>query len=339
MKATSDGRYRYDGIVLGQGAFGTVLKASDTLQENEAVAIKIVRAQKSLKEYFLRKTPAVVKEVRREAGLLSRLEHQNVVAIRDYFEFKTEARRMVGLAIVTEYCQRGNLQTRLEELVSDSGRLDKQLRFRWYKQLATALRFIHSEEVIHRDLKPHNVLVGAADNLKIADVGLAKALYDVNADQASARYASYVQYMQTVAGTPAYMAPEVFEKHYTKSADVFSLGLIMFVICELPNPLCPTARFGTQKSPLGVLMCNTSLTQTVKATDLLQACHCSQDETELFDGMLQFNHHDRPTMDVVVSYLEAIAARVHEQRNGAEARAIPITTDSRNQKGWKCVLQ
>ena len=154
------------------------------------------------------------------------------------FEFKITWLKPC-FAIVMDYCSKGNLQSHLEQLIRHHIQsLDFTKKEKWYQQLATALKFIHQQDVVHRDLKPENILVDDAEDLKVANVGLAKALCD---EQGT----SVQEYMQTVAGTPPYMAPEVWEQHYTRSSDVFSLGLVMFVICELPDPLVPWLTFQT----------------------------------------------------------------------------------------------
>ena len=328
-KATCDGRYWYDRGLLGCGAFGTVLKARDSHRNDELVAIKIVKAQRSIKQFLSRKTPSAVKGTRKEAELLVRLQHENIIGIRDHYEFKSG--RTVGLAIVMDYCPGGNLQGRLELLCNEDQRLDKPQRLQWYGQLAAGLQYIHSQEVVHRDLKPPNILIDADDNLKIADVGMAKALHDVNANnEVAADDCSYLTYMQTVAGSPAYMAPEVWQQHYRASSDVFSMGLIMLTLCEVPNPPIPVAQFENQSKILGVLMYLEEGARSETPSDLLGVQNCPTDELELFNSMLQYNYNERPSMDVVVEKLEEIEEQQYRQSQDKETRP------NRNQSS--CVL-
>ena len=132
-----------------------------------------------------------------------------------------------------DYYPGGNLQDRLEEMRNQGNRLTVDKRLRWYKQLASALEYIHGRGIAHRDLKPENILLDGASNLIVADVGIAKKICDHD------KKASYEYYMKTgtAMGCYPYVAPEVFEARYTIECDVFSLGLVMFVICELiPSP-------------------------------------------------------------------------------------------------------
>lgn len=281
-----------------------------TTKSNQIVAVKIIKAAKSITErVLLFKTPGSVRQARREVNMLYDLRHQNIVTIRDHFEFRKKSVKD-GLAIVMEYCSGGNLQQRLEELAADPERahMTKESRMCWYKQLASALQFIHERDIAHRDLKPANILIDSEDRLKIADVGLAKTVYDELTSGGS-----YQEYMETAAGTRPYMAPEVFDEHYTISSDVFSMGLVMFAICELPQNLdppivVPIAKYGPYQDGLGIVLHNFGQVAH-KSTSLLNVQHCPTDERELFDDMLQSSYHKRPTATDVVAKLQDIEER------------------------------
>ena len=218
-----------------------------------------------------------------------------------------------------EYCPGGNLQEHLEGLAVRGERTTEEGRLSWFKQLASALAFIHHKDFAHRDLKPENILIGGDGQLKVADVGIAKTLYDHLEAQGS-----YQKYMETAIGTYPYMAPEVFNEHYTISSDVFSMGLVMYVICELPyDPqrkgakLMPIAKYeGYKEDCLGYFLHSFHgqvglLNQ--KSTSLMNAIHCPSDELELFDRMLQYDHHQRSTANEVLEQLESI----ERQRSGS----------------------
>lgn len=335
--ATNGGRYRYySECLLGSGAFGSVLKALDGIKI-KVVAIKIVKTKKSIKEYFFWKTPTAIKDTRKEAELLFRLQHDNIVGIWDHFEFKSG--RTIGMAIVMEYCPQGNLQSRLELLSSRDKRLTLSERFRWYEQLATALEFIHWREVVHRDLKPANILIDARDNLKIADIGMAKAFYDGKAayNEIDSKFNTFYLYMETFAGTPAYMAPEVEDSHYSSSCDVFSLGLIMLVICEIPKQPIPSAKFGSLTMILGHLLHVSVAARREKASSLLHVQRCPPLELELFDRMLLYSHHDRPKMSVVIDNLEDIKIRSMRDDKKNEDKSED-KSKSKSESQSSCVL-
>ena len=176
------------------------------------------------------------------------------------------------------------------------------------------MEFIHQQDVVHRDLKPENIL-DDAENLKIANVGIAKALCD---EQGT----SVQEYMKTKVGTELYMAPEVWEGHYTRSSDVFSLGLVMFLICELPDPLVPMAYFPIQSSQwaLGELMHKNSDARCLPVTSLLNPNKCTSDEKKLFNDMLQYRYQSRPAVGDVVRKLKDMEERRREEQRREEQR-------------------
>ena len=106
--------------------------------------------------------------------------------------------------------------------------------------MADAIQFFHSKDLVHRDLKPENVLLTATDDIKIGDFGLAREFTSLKENKIAQGTVttSYVTcYMNTCAGTPHWMAPEVFpgprgHGHYNEKADVFSLGILFLAILK-----------------------------------------------------------------------------------------------------------
>ena len=319
--ATNKGRYEYEEL-LGEGGFGKVLKAKDT-RSGQFVAVKHIEAKKTLKQLLLLKTPSSAQQGRKEAALLTELRHDNVIAILDSFEFTSLLGKTVRLAIVMEYCTE-NLYDHLNlNFVEKQRRLDKMHRLQWYQQLAGGLAYIHEKNVIHRDLKPLNILVSTKGTLKIADVGLAKVIHESEEFQYS--FEKYLT--ENHAGTPLFVPPETFtETEYAPGStsgisryesDIFSLGLVMYLMCELPQPdLCPFAR----EMPLGELMVRHPTVATLPPTSLLDAKFTfgTREERVIFDKMLQYRYDDRPRADKVVQMLESLWQR---GRGGLEERS------------------
>ncbi len=109
----------------------------------------------------------------------------------------------------------------------------------WVLQMLLAVGFMHSNKIVHRDIKPQNVFVDFDMNLKIGDFGISKLLD------------SSVQNCQTSAGTPSYMAPEMVESQdYSFKADIWSLGCVIYEICSLER-LFPVK--DAQEKPIGLL--------------------------------------------------------------------------------------
>ena len=285
---------------LGRGAFGTVFLAKDK-KTGLSVAIKVIHVRASLKDFLFRRKPEQVKEAQQEANLLLELRNERVVEFLGAYEF-TGSFFKRGLAIVTEFCCKGSLEQCLTDLPLPPP-LDSRLV--WYDQLSAGLAYIHEKNIAHRDLKPANILVDSKDNLKIADVGLAKAIWD---DQQKEVNCTYQQYMSSVAGTPAYMAPEVWNNLYDYKCDVFSIGLVFVMIAECPKPLLPLAVKGI---PLGMLLSEVTSTRQKNPIDLLHppVHRATADEKNLFNRLLQYNPHRRPDMVVVQQTVRIISRR------------------------------
>ena len=86
------------------------------------------------------------------------------------------------------------------------------------KKLVRAINHCHANGVVHRDIKPENIMIGADKEIKLIDFGLSKIDKSKN------------QHLTTIAGTPYYMAPEVLEGDYNNKCDIWSLGVLMYVL-------------------------------------------------------------------------------------------------------------
>ena len=321
-KYASDKRYNFFSR-LGEGSFGTVLKARDSIN-NEIVAIKIIKGSRSLLSVFLRRTPSSVKDAKIEVDILKGLHHPNIVTLKRMYKFTEGLYSIVGLAMVMEFCENGNLQSYLDKTAQSGKRLDKALRLRWYKQLSIALKFIHDNGIIHRDIKPPNILLDSHNNIKIADVGLAKMVWDVkNQNNQLPKDSTYLQHMSTVAGTPAYMAPEVFKAQYSTLSDVFSLGLVFVMIAENPIQSVPLGKWKSNKDCVGAILYKYPQSRELMPTQILHPPlkRANRSEVKLFNDMLQHAFYQRPSMNNVVKRVEEISRSVQTKFTTASAES------------------
>ena len=198
---------------LGAGAFGAVYKVRE-LSCGRVFAVKQIQVTG---EFDL-------KNVNREIQALKAcVNHRGIVTL---FEVGFVGQKVL---ILMEYCEGGNLNSRLAKTVANE---DRDLR--WMSELADAVRFLHSKGIVHRDLKPENVLLTSNDVIKLGDLGLAREYTSLKhrciiTNQALLQIMSDY-YMGTGAGTIPWIAPEVFKGHYKETADVFSLGAIFYTI-------------------------------------------------------------------------------------------------------------
>ncbi|MGI8606255.1 MAG: protein kinase domain-containing protein [Gaiellaceae bacterium] len=198
-EAFAGGRYSVERR-LGHGGMATVYLAHDR-ELDRPVAIKVLGAPLALDAEF-------VGRFRREATTVARLSHPNIVQI---FDLGEEENR---LYIVMEYVEGESLAA----LLARKQRLAPERAVELGLQACLALQLAHSEGVVHRDVKPANLLLRGDGTLKVADFGIARS------DQATA----YTQ-AGTVLGTASYLAPEqAVGEPVTGRADLYSLGVVLY---------------------------------------------------------------------------------------------------------------
>ena len=185
---------------LGEGGMADVYLAIDTILNRE-VAIKVLRGE-------LSKDPVTLLRFQREANAVSKLNHPNVVDVYDVGEF--EGRHY----IVMEYV-RGRT---LKQLISQRGALHQEEAVNIMIQLTSAVQHAHENDIIHRDIKPQNVLVKDDGTVKITDFGIALAHDTVQLTQSDA-----------VLGSAHYLAPETTRGETpSNQVDIYALGIVFY---------------------------------------------------------------------------------------------------------------
>ncbi|XP_066602931.1 serine/threonine-protein kinase fused [Prorops nasuta] len=195
---------------VGEGSFGQVYKARKRA-DGEIVAFKVIRKRgRSLKE---------LKSLRQECEIQRHLHHPNIVQMLDAFETENE------LVVVTEYADK-----ELYEIIGKAGRLIEERARVIACDLVSALYYLHSNRVLHRDLKPQNVLLEANGVAKLCDFGFARSM------------STGTHVLTSIKGTPLYMAPELIEEcPYDHNADLWSLGCIVYELLVGSPPFQTTS--------------------------------------------------------------------------------------------------
>jgi serine/threonine protein kinase len=198
--------------LLGQGGMGAVYKARQPGLDR-LVALKILPSQAG-------SDPGFAERFNREARALARLSHPNIVAVYDFGQTH-------GLHyFIMEYVDGPNLRE-----IERANKLSAREALQIIPQICEALQFAHDEGVVHRDVKPENVLLDKKGRVKIADFGLAKIL---GREPKDLRLTG----ARDVVGTPHYMAPEQVEhpQEVDHRADIYSLGVVFYEMLtgELP---------------------------------------------------------------------------------------------------------
>ncbi len=183
--------------ILGQGGSGAVYRAHQAILDRE-VAVKVI-----LPSFANR--PEFIRSFELEAQTVARLEHPHIVPLYDFW------RDPEGAYIVMRFLRAGSLKKRLEQ-----GRLSLDEIDRLLDQLSGALMAAHRNSVVHRDLKPDNVLLDEDGNAYLSDFGIAQI-------------AGHSPTEDGISGTLAYMAPEqLMSRPANPSMDIYSLGIILF---------------------------------------------------------------------------------------------------------------
>ena len=199
------GRYDIQEL-LGSGGMGVVYRAFDR-EVGEAVAIKALRPELGGFD------PTLLERFKQELRLARRITHRNVVRTYDLGEVD-------GVYYITMELVRG---TTVATLIREAGRLDVPATLTIGKQVCRALEVAHEEGVIHRDVKPQNLLVDPSGFLKVMDFGIAR-LAEHRSEPGQALTAAGV-----VVGTPQYMAPEqLFGEAVDGRADLYATGAVLF---------------------------------------------------------------------------------------------------------------
>ncbi len=208
--------------VLGVGHHGSVRECIHRTT-GEKRAVKSIR----------RSCPSTVRAsssvgLAREIRMLRRVKHRNIVRLTDVCEDEDYVH------IVTDLCEGGELFDRISAKSSKRTQgcsqppcFAESMAARILYQLLNAVSYLHEQGIVHRDIKPENILFETAEEdspVKIVDFGLSRT-----------HYGSHDPPMRAIVGTPYYIAPEVLRKNYTKSCDVWSVGIIAYILlCGYP---------------------------------------------------------------------------------------------------------
>jgi eukaryotic-like serine/threonine-protein kinase len=198
-----DDRYLL-GNLLGAGGMARVFVARDRLL-NRTVALKILRDQYADNQEF-------VERFRREAQSAAALNHPHIVSVYDW------GRSQDGTYYIAMECVPGGT---LKERIANEGPLTTDTAAELGIQIAKALELAHEHGVVHRDVKPQNILLDASGQAKVADFGIARAV--------GAMYSTAISQTGLVMGTVSYVSPEqAMSEPVGLRSDLYSLGVVLY---------------------------------------------------------------------------------------------------------------
>ncbi|MDQ3866079.1 MAG: protein kinase, partial [Actinomycetota bacterium] len=192
---------------LGSGGMANVYLAEDE-ELGRRVAIKILNDRYATDELFNER-------FRREATSAAALSHPNIVSIYDRGE--ADGRPYIAMEVIEGRS--------LKELIVTSGALPIPKAIEYAKQILNALRFAHRNGIIHRDIKPHNILLGPEERLKVTDFGIARS------------GASQMTEAGSIMGTAQYLSPEQARgAPVTAASDLYSVGVVLYEMLTGKTP-------------------------------------------------------------------------------------------------------
>jgi len=276
-------KYTIETKVLGEGHYGTVRRCQDK-ETGAWYALKTIKKAKVKRADFLR----------REIDLLLTVNHPNIINVVDVFEDK------FNLQIVTELCTGGELfDAIIAKSKSEAGHYSEHDASTLVLKILDAIEHCHSEhDIVHRDLKPENFLFkgpgpGEGEPV-IIDFGLSK-MTNLPDD-----------HMATRVGTPYYIAPEVLNRDYTQACDLWSIGVITYILlCGYP-PF-----YGENDTAIfkQIMLGSFDFPQNEWAT-------ISAEAKAFIKSLLNLDQHARPT---------AAEAKTHPWFAVAHAEPVPMT--------------
>jgi len=313
----------------GTSSFEAVYEKGSVLGRGASGVAYIVRSKRDPRLQYVAKEICVARtdEKRRreafaESQLLRTLSHEHIVACLDVFQEQDL------MHIVMEYANGGDLSRRIQHQRAEGRLLTEHTVMGLFVQICTALHYIHSRKVLHRDLKPPNIFVVGEGELgtcalKLGDFGIAK-LIDSTLGQ-----------VNSTVGTPSYLSPEICKNHpYGIKADVWSLGVVLYELACLKVP------FHAGNLPAMALMICTSEPKPVPD-------EYGSELSVLVKALLQKEPNNRPMVSAVLqrpyvrgylpdqvrAYFEGLAAKAKpEAQTGQRTSSLP-TRPSRTAEG------
>ena len=193
------GDYIFTRKRIGKGAFSTIYKGKH----------KDTGKYYAIKEISFENLEKIRDSIKREFTLMKNLNHQNIIKLHEVF-FDNDER---NIYLVIDYFPRGDFAKFL-----NGKALKEKYAKKYMRQLVEGLKYLYEKQILHRDLKPQNILVSEEGNLVITDFGFA-------------RYTDNEHMLNTLCGSPMYMAPEIMlKKRYNNKSDLWSVGVIFYEV-------------------------------------------------------------------------------------------------------------
>lgn len=273
--------------VIGVGGSSVVFKVKSSIYQTT---------------FFAAKTTPKVKNINLlEIEILKSLVHPNIIPLYDYFEDE------LNIYLILEFCENGSLSS----LIRSGGLTSSEEIIFCMKRLSEALFYCHTKGIVHRDVKPSNILLDSHGNLKLIDFGICEFLYsDKNIDENfidyyTARKKGEIKFISKFYGSDPYLSPEIIlkEPYDPFASDVWALGVTMFEIATgtLPwnnfsgkmreNAICQSIINFPKTTPKSIQNLITAILQVdpKRRPTMKSIVHCSLFKANIYPSLQFFN--------------------------------------------------
>ena len=259
---------------IGFGSSGLVYQVYNNNDPYKTILILKQIPFRNISNNF-EETTRKLKEAKNESLILSKLSYKYVVKYYDSF-IEDDC-----INIIMEFCEEGDFGTFIINLIQKNNYLSEQQIWHFFIQISLGLAYIHSKNILHRDLKPMNIFLKKNNLIKIGDLGVAKML------QTNTKAITYI-------GTPYYLSPEVCEgKPYNSKSDVWALGCILYELCTLKKPFN-----AFNQAALCMKIIEGKFTPLSKVQS---APKYSKNLEKLINSMLKRDYMERPLMKEIIN--------------------------------------
>ena len=285
---------------IGQGGQKKVFKAYDTIKGIEVAWNEIDVSPFDSK---------IQEQIYKEIEILQKCNNQCVYIIKLYHNWIDNSREKI--IFITEIATSGSLR----EFVNKVKNIKLRIIKKWTKQILYGIKFLHDNDIIHRDIKCDNIFInGTTGNIIIGDFGLAKNMEN--------------DITKTILGTPEFMAPEIYNECYDKRIDIYSFGMALLEIISGKTPYseCDTIPKIWKKVINGIKPKIVSRIKHKKLKDIIEKCICNNSNRITIDKLLENEFLNSTEDDDIESFLYSKDEMIKRKKSLIKnAKTIDIT--------------